>query len=203
MSDSDFLKEQEILLKIKTNQNLNGAVSYLYDSYYHQLQAAILKMNGSFEDADDIVQETMVNFIQIVQEGRFREESTINTILHAIARNLWLTKVNKMKSERQRIDSLVSETKNEINEYENELTHAEERRLIAEMFNGLGESCQKLLKLFYFDELPMKAILPQMNFDNEQVLRNKKNKCMKALMEKIDLSPEWAATLKNTLKKWR
>jgi DNA-directed RNA polymerase specialized sigma subunit len=45
----------------------------------------------------------------------------------------------------------------------------------------LGEACQKILILFYFEEMPVKEILKHLHYENEQVVRNKKHKCLQQL----------------------
>lgn len=195
--------DKEVLLKIRSSQQLNAAVSYLYQTYYGRLETIILRNNGSNEDAQDIIQETMVTFINIVQQGKFRGESGINTFLQAITKNLWLERLRKVKAEHQRHEKWSSaENPNSI-DLEAEFQYKEATDTVAGIFKGLSETCQKILHLFYFKDLSMKEILPKMNYENEQVLRNKKSKCMKTLMQKIKANPAWADTMKNALQKLR
>jgi DNA-directed RNA polymerase specialized sigma24 family protein len=70
---------------------------------------------------------------------------------------------------------------------------AEVMRLVGE----LGETCQKILLLFYYENLSMKEILDVTEYENEQVVRNKKYKCLKQLEQMINEKP----ILKQTLKK--
>ena len=45
----------------------------------------------------------------------------------------------------------------------------------------------------------MKEILQKVNYDNEQVLRNKKYKCLKGLINMVNSSPEIKENLKTAL----
>jgi hypothetical protein len=57
----------------------------------------------------------------------------------------------------------------------------------------LGESCKSLLTMVYYENLSYKEILERTHFESEQVIRNKKYKCMKELTDLIKDNP----TLKN------
>ena len=59
---------------------------------------------------------------------------------------------------------------------------------------------QSILNKFYYEDLSLKEILPFTDFENEQVLRNKKSKCMKALTEKLDQRPFMKESLYKALK---
>jgi hypothetical protein len=45
----------------------------------------------------------------------------------------------------------------------------------------------------------MKEILATMNYENDQVLRNKKHKCLKQLEQMLTIDPALAKTLKDAL----
>ena len=72
---------------------------------------------------------------------------------------------------------------------------AEVMRLVGE----LGETCRKILLLFYYENLSMKEILEATDYENEQVVRNKKYKCLKQLEQMVNENPALKQTLKNLL----
>jgi DNA-directed RNA polymerase specialized sigma subunit len=63
----------------------------------------------------------------------------------------------------------------------------------------LGEMCKKILLMFYYENLSMKEILTNLEYENEQVVRNKKYKCLKQLEQMIEINPSLKKTLKNLL----
>ncbi len=64
------------------------------------------------------------------------------------------------------------------------------------VFEMLGTSCKKILTLFYYENLSMKEIVEQTDYDNEQVIRNKKHKCLKALTTLVKRNTSIIETLK-------
>jgi RNA polymerase sigma factor (sigma-70 family) len=145
--------------------------------------------SGSRQDAEDIFQEVIVAFIDLVQKDKFRGESTVKTFLFSLNRFTWLDELKR------RGRALAREEKYERGQEKVELDtsaiiadregKAEVVRLVAE----LGESCRKILLLFYYENLSMKEILEIMHYENEQVVRNKKYKCLKQLEQMVNTDP--------------
>lgn len=199
MAAKSLVSSLEIISNIKTNQNLNQSVKYLYKQYYGLLEKYVLKNSGSKEDAEDVIQETMVAFIDMVQREKYRGESEIGTFLYAIARNIWLGKIRKNNADNNRNELWANEIKGFESDITFQIEKQESLKVIENLFSSIGETCKKILTMFYYQEASMKEILLEVNFENEQVLRNKKSKCMKALTDKIEINPKLSEYLKKAL----
>jgi hypothetical protein len=68
-----------------------------------------------------------------------------------------------------------------------------------QVFEEIGDVCKKILTGFYFENMSMKEMLVLFNYDNEQVLRNRKSKCMKHLKDLITTNKELTETFKTYL----
>src|ERR1700759_2767217 len=90
--------DQELLIELKRKEKLNDAISFMYQEYYGLLESYILNNKGSKEDAADIIQETMVAFIEIVEQDKFRGDASIKSFLYSVTRNLWLSELRKRNS---------------------------------------------------------------------------------------------------------
>ena len=51
------------------------------------------------------------------------------------------------------------------------------------VFRNIGEVCQRILKGFYYEDLSMKELLKEFNYENDQMLRNRKSICMKKIKD--------------------
>lgn len=194
------MSEKQIIDNISENLEMNACVRHLYKEYYGFLERMVMTNNGRKEDGEDVVQETMVAFVQLVQNGKYREEASLKSFLYAIAKNIWFVKLRKQKAENQRANIWI-EDKSEFEEDINaQIKKNESISLILGVLDSLGEVCSKILKLFYYEDLSLKEILPQTNFENEQVLRNKKSKCMKSLMEGLESNFSLKEALNHALK---
>ena len=68
-----------------------------------------------------------------------------------------------------------------------------------ELIESLGENCKKILMAFYYDNLSIQEMLVNLPYENEQVVRNKKYKCLQKLQEILLLKPQVAKNLKSIL----
>ena len=76
------------------------------------------------------------------------------------------------------------------------IVNREMKSQLMQVVDKLGETCKKILLAFYFDNLAMKEILQTLNYENDQVVRNKKYKCLKQLEQMITTAPNLAKNLK-------
>lgn len=191
--------DSELVANLRAGQQMEEMVKSIYRRHFDSLCWYIMNNSGSRQDAEDIFQEVVVSFIDLVQKDKFRGESTIKTFLFSLNRYTWL---NELK---RRGRALVREEK-----YENAqdkvaldtsylITDREGKEQVAKLVGELGESCRKILLLFYYENLSMKEILETMHYENEQVVRNKKYKCLKQLESMVNANPALKETLKNLL----
>jgi RNA polymerase sigma factor (sigma-70 family) len=191
--------DDELLRTIRDDINMDDAIRYLYQKYFDGLSIYVQQNQGSRQDAEDIFQETIVAFIQLVQQNKFRGDASIKTFLFAINKNTWLNELKRRgrASLREAKFETAKETVDEsINHY---IAGREAHKQVLGIMDKLGEGCKKILLAFYYENLSMKEILSTMNYENEQVLRNKKHKCLKQLEQLLTADPALAKTLKAAL----
>jgi RNA polymerase sigma factor (sigma-70 family) len=191
--------DSELVTNIRSGQKMNESIKAIYTAYYDSLSWYVINNSGSRQDAEDIFQEVVVAFIDLVQKNKFRGESTVKTFLFSLNRYSWL---NELK---RRNRALVREEKYEKGQERLEMdagamiADREGKEEIVKLVSQLGETCRKILLLFYYENLSMKEILDNMHYENEQVVRNKKYKCLKQLEQMLDANPALKQTLKNLL----
>jgi RNA polymerase sigma factor (sigma-70 family) len=191
--------DAELLQAIQDDRNMDDAIRYLYRNYFDGMSIYVQQNQGNRQDAEDIFQESIVAFIQLVQQNRFRGDASIKTFLFAINKNTWLNELKRRG--RADIREAKFETAKEtvdagITHY---ITGREARATVLGVMDKLGEGCKKILLAFYYENLSMKEILGTMNYENDQVLRNKKHKCLKQLEQLLTANPAMAKTLKAAL----
>ncbi len=181
--------DAELIAAIGSGDQLNNAIFFIYQQYSQTIQSFILANSGTPPDAEDIFQETVVTFIDLVKKGKFRGEASVKTFLTAIARNLWLNEMKKRT--RSGIREKAFETRRDgiemdVSQY---IANREVKQQFLAVLGKLGEPCKKLLTLFYYENLSMKDIVHHLPYENEQVVRNKKYKCLQALTELVKQNP--------------
>ena len=177
----------------------DSAIRFLYREHFEFLSRYVTNNSGSEQDAEDIFQEVIIAFINLVQAGKFRGEASIKTFLFSLNKNIWL---NELK---RRGRAMAREEKYEKQNLPNEVgadTAMEIRQSKADLMkvmDQLGENCKKILLLFYYENKSMKEIVTELPYENEQVVRNKKSKCLKKLEQLVTGNKNLYDQLKNYL----
>ncbi len=182
-SDSDLVEA------IREKEMLEQAISQLYIDHAETTRSFIMGKGGAEQDADDIFQETIVSFIDIVQKGKFRQESSIGTFLISISKNIWYNEIRRRQRAGNREKIFEMDRNQEEGAVSETIQEREMKQQLNKLLQEVGESCRRILSLFYFENLSMKEIVSQMHYENEQVVRNKKYKCLQQLTDKIKQNP--------------
>lgn len=193
------LPDTELVANLRAGKSMDESIKAIYRNHFESLCWYIMNNSGSRQDAEDVFQEVVLSFIDLVQKDKFRGESTVKTFLFSLNRHTWL---NELK---RRGRALAREEKYERGQDKTEMDaghyiadregKAEVTRLVGE----LGDTCRKILLLFYYENLSMREILETLHYENEQVVRNKKYKCLKQLEQMITEKPYLKQSLKNLL----
>jgi len=192
--------DSELMVAICDKTQLNDAILSIYRQYSDLVSSFLISYGASEQDADDVFQETVIAFINIVQNDKFRMEASIKTFLVSVARNIWRNEQKKrLRTDfrEQRFESGSPQSEDGINEWINE---SEKKKQLRDLVDKLGEPCRKLLMLFYYEGLSIKEMLNYLPYENEQVVRNKKYKCLQQLTEIMKNHPLIAGQLNELTK---
>ena len=187
MKGDEISNEQRILAGIFSN-DLNAIIHQLYKQYSGMVIAFIISNQGSQQDGEDVFQEALIAFINLVKSGKFRGEASLQTTFVAISRNIWLNEQKKRKSLDTR-GKLFENARQQEADPASLLLQREVSDQFLQLMSRLGESCKSLLTMVYYENLSYKDILERTHFESEQVIRNKKYKCMKELTDLIKDNP--------------
>lgn len=183
---------------LSSGRESDDAIRFLYREHFAFLSRYVLNNNGNEQDAEDIFQEVIVAFVNLVKAGKFRGESSVKTFLYSLNKNIWLNEIKR------RGRAVAREEKYEKQHTERQeptadvaLEISQTKAALMKTVDELGENCKKILLLFYFENRSMKEILTALPYENEQVVRNKKSKCLKKLESLIAANPGLYHQLKN------
>jgi RNA polymerase sigma factor (sigma-70 family) len=186
-----------LLQALRSNANPDEAIRHLYRTQYNLTKIYIQQNSGSEEDAEDIFQEVICSFIDIVKKDKIRGESSVSTFLYALTRNTWLNELKKRDRAKIRDEKFEKQKDTTGPDVSHFIANRETNNQLMQLVNSLGETCKQILLAFYFENLAMKDILKNLAYENEQVVRNKKYKCLKQLEQTIMSNPQLAKNLKS------
>lgn len=191
--------DPELMMALRASQVPDGAIKFLYRAHFEELSVFVRQHDGSYQDSEDIFQEVLLGFIEAVRTGKFRQESSVKTFLYALTRNTWyneLKKRNRTEMREMKYEQAKPDNDLDVSEY---IAGRESRSQVLQVVDMLDEACKKILIAFYYENLSMRDILTKVNYENEQVVRNKKSKCLKKLAELLNENPQLAQNLKTVL----
>ncbi len=192
LSDEAVLR----LLKSGDKKNEQKALNSLYKEHYGKVKNLLGKMNANEGEIQDVFQDSIIVFYENVLGGKFELKAKIATYLCSVARNIWLTRFKK----NQRVVSQEDFEKPENMMFTEDLDELfldkERKTFIRGLLSLISEDCQKVLTMAIFYKDSMKEISQKMNYQNEQIARNKKSRCLNYLKNAIVNSKSVMETLK-------
>ncbi len=160
------------------------AVDRLYREYRDKFfQFAGSRYNCGEEDAADCFQDAVIVVYKNARAGKLDEmTASVQTYLFAVGKHLVLKKFRRTKRE-------------VVTDFEDrpEPTHGMDltiyrqidddhrRETLARGLAGLGEKCQQILHLFFYERYSIESIQLRMGFSSPGAVRVKKHRCQEQL----------------------
>lgn len=187
-----MVKEEQQELLDKLRQGGETTFKKVYDDNRVKFLHFAKKYGLSKEECLDIYQDAYITFYQNIISGKLKElSSALSTYLFGIGKFLIMNSLEKNKrtvrSEYALSIARDGDAKIENLDWEESLTR--EQELLKKYFETLGEQCQKLLTMFYYRGLSIKEIIIQGGYNNANVVKSQKSRCLKTLRERI-LNPQ-------------
>lgn len=185
MSNQKSYTDRELLDELSDERSADAAIRYLYRSYYRVSENYVKMNSGSEQDAEDIFQEVVISFIELVKGQKFRGECSVSTFIYTLTRNCWLNDIKRKGRSKLREEKYEKQQDQVTMDVGGWMEQFESKKQLMKLVGDLGETCRKILIAFYYDNLSMREILQTLDYENEQVVRNKKYKCLKQLEQQV------------------
>ena len=191
--------DAELLDSLQSGVRVNDCVREIYRKHFDPLSWFVINNSGSRQDAEDIFQEVVIDFIEAVQKNKFRGESSVKTFLYSLNKHAWLNELKRRGRAEKRELKFDKEYDKEEMDVSYYIANREAKGLIIKVVEQLGDTCKKILVMFYYENLSMKEIVDSTEYETEQVVRNKKYKCLKQLEQMLNENPLLKETFKKAL----
>ncbi|GAB3926031.1 RNA polymerase sigma factor [Larkinella terrae] len=174
--------ESEVVTAYKTGLQIESVTEYMYSTYYPTIRELCRRLEGNVQDCEDLFQETLLIFIELVQAGRYNPHgsATLKTYLYSIARNVWSGRwkrsVRQQNWEKNFADTFYPE-QDTIDLYINQMT-------AMQMLNQLGEPCRTIISRYYIEGFSLDEIARELDL-NEPTVRQRKFRCLKKLRDML------------------
>jgi len=175
----------EALLK-----NDSRVLSKIYKKYSYKIVAMVKKNNGNADDAQDIIQETLVTIYHQAIEKGFILTCPFDAYFYLLCKRKWLNELKKRGNKKvtilEDITSISEEQKQQVEETE---LFEQQHQLFESKFKELGIKCQELLKAsFKIKSMEKVAEFLGVSYG---YARKKKSQCMGQLTKLVKNSTEF------------
>jgi len=181
---NNYDKDEAIVQQIKFGNQ--KAEDELYRKYYRKLISKLVNYNIDINDAEDLLQDTMIVVIARIKNGKYKHQGTLFPYIQGVSWRIYKKFVSNNK-----YHSIISDKENiiELNQDNDDIQIIKEKRIqyIIQAYRSLDVFCHDLLKYSYFDGLKpsqMVNILP--NVETPEQISKRKYKCMEKLKRKTN-----------------
>lgn len=134
------------------------------------------------EDLTDVYQDAIIAMHQnFVLKQTVLTNSTVKTYLFGIGKHKIFDRLKALKKVYKTFEE--KDSYEDVNLLETEPT--KEQKLLAKYFGHLSESCQDILKMFYYRNLTVKEMVKLSHYKDENTVKSHKSRCLKGLKKLI------------------
>ena len=186
--------DSEIVFALKKGGKVqDDAILYIYKKN-KSLLLSILRSsfrNERSKTPDDIIWETIEVFVNNVISEKFsiQENKTISAYIGKIAKNLMIKYLDSEDARGIREMRFGEEAEVLEDDISVALVEQESWSNYLEMFEKIGKNCKRILQMVYGLGYSIKEMAKELVdeglYENEQVVRNAKSKCLKNILTKL------------------
>jgi len=179
---SPYRSEKELLDAFLGRQP--AAENFIYTQGWLFTRRFVLQNSGSEEDAKDIMQDAGLVFYKRIKEGKYQkwEGASCFTYLNEISKRLWWNKLRK-KARSPREVSINPGLGDAREDNPGDEREKEARYEVLDVaLNQVGEPCQDIIKLGYYEKLSHKEIAKIYGY-TEGYAKKKRHICLEKLMD--------------------
>jgi RNA polymerase sigma factor (sigma-70 family) len=140
------------------------------------------------EDAIEIFQKAYTILYMNVRDGKLTElTSSVKTYLFSIGKNLFREKFRSKHNKTVNLDDVSNTTAiqqvdaNVLDDYQD----AHQKQVVRKLLKEIGDPCKTLLNLMFIKGFSAEAVVHEMGYSDERVVRKRKSLCLKKLREMV------------------
>lgn len=163
-------------------------LNQLYKDVLPFVESFVLQNGGTREQSQDVLQDAMIIIYKKIRKGSFTLQCKFSTYLCSVCKKIWIQERKKQISRLKKLEELSTVAEHQVEYLQPEPD--EKVKLFHKHFNTLGKGCQKMLKL-YFNGATIEDIRNIMGFRTAHQASDKKYRCIKTLIERIQNDPKY------------
>ena len=174
------IDEQKTLARIANNDKT--VLDVLYKEFREPFMSYFKRYNIAEEEVKDLYQDTMIAFYQNGVKGKLSNlKSSIKTYVFGIGKH---KAVDLLRKKSKTVDFEKPLEGFEEIDFGGELSTRQQQ--LRKHFSALGESCKKMLIMFYYRGLDISDIVQEGGYKDANSVKSHKSRCVKQLRSLIN-----------------
>jgi RNA polymerase sigma factor (sigma-70 family) len=160
---------------------------HLYKTFGPMIVGYVRKNSGSEHDAREMVQTVLLEFWNVIREGRYNEEGKLDRFIYMLTSNTWRDELRRRKV--RQTDELDSSKIQVVDDGDLSVSAAivkdERIEAIHYCLQKLESPCDDIIKLYHLEEISLQEVAVKMSYDYNN-LRKRIFDCRKKLKKLVD-----------------
>ncbi|OEK09253.1 RNA polymerase subunit sigma-24 [Flavivirga aquatica] len=188
MGEKKIHEDQKYIEGLLNNNSF--IIQAIYDKFVPKVVNYIKLNNGTTEEAQDIIQDTLVTIYNQANEKELKLTCPFDAYFFLLCKRKWLNELKKSSKKEVTINEEILSKSDEAQELAFETSvFGEKEALFAEMFQKLGNACKDLLAAT-FKIKSMEDVAKKIGVTYAYA-RKKKSLCIGKLTELVRKSPKF------------
>lgn len=180
------MNDQQLISQLKKRDR--NALTSVYSDYKTEFFRFMSRYNAEENTLEDIFQDALIVLYENAQAGKLDQlKSTLKTYLFGTGKFMLFKHFRDSKKEIHTDEDYVFDNYEQAvieDVYEDEGPD-ERQKMLAANFKKLGDKCREILELFYLQGLKLDEIVSVQGYENKNVVKSQKSRCLKSLKELI------------------
>jgi len=180
------MTDEQLIAQLK--QRDRNALKTVYLEYRAEFFKFMFRYSSEAIVLEDIFQDALIVLYENAQAGKLDAlKSTVKTYLFGIGKFMLFKHFRDGKKEVPTEDAYIFDYYEQAvieDVYEDEGLNEYQSKLV-ENFKKLGDKCREILELFYLQGMKLDEITLKQGYDNKDVAKSQKSRCLKSLKQLI------------------
>ena len=162
-------------------------LQYLYTKYSGTIVGHVRKNSGSDEDAQEMIQVTILELWIAVQEGRYQEQGKLDQYVYQLTVNSWKEELRRRRNRpQQALDDTYLQVEDSGDlDLANAIVKDKYLQAIHQGIEQIGSPCNEIIQLYHLQKVSLQDVAVQMQYDYDN-LRKRIFDCRKKLKKIVE-----------------
>ncbi len=180
------MNDEQLIAQLK--QRDRNALKSIYQEYKTEFFKFSSRYSTDAVVLEDIFQDALIVLYENAVAGKLDDlKSTVKTYLFSVGKFMIFKHFRAGKKEMLTDENYVFDTHEQavIDDVYDDEGPSEYQKSLALNFKKLGDKCREILELFYLGGMTLDEIMTTQGYENKNVVKSQKSRCLKSLKDLI------------------